>query len=102
MTYFFHVLTIDSDYRPDNLDPGVRGRFSREILLPVPDATSRTKILALATSGIQLARDVDLQLLGKTTPGYVGADLYALVREAGMTAVSRIVKTMSDSIEGIV
>jgi ribosome biogenesis ATPase len=80
-------------YRPDNIDPGVRGRFSREVSLPVPDAFSRTKILQLATSAMRLATDVDLTSLGKLTPGFVGADLNALAREAGMIAVTRIVQS---------
>lgn len=79
--------------RPDSLDPGVRGRFSKEIGLPVPDASARTKILQLMTSSTRLAADVDMTQLGKATPGFVGADLQALVREAGMIAVARIVNS---------
>ena len=78
--------------RPDSIDPGVRGRFSREIALPVPDAASRTKILNLVTKGMKIASNVDMISLGKLTPGFVGADLHALAREAGMLAVSRIVE----------
>lgn len=74
------------------MDPGVRGRFSREIALPVPDASARAKILQLHTSQMLVAPDVDFNALGKMTPGFVGADLQALAREAGMTAVCRIVQ----------
>lgn len=49
--------------RADALDAGVRGRFSRELSLPVPDAPSRTKILALMTARMKLALDVDLSKL---------------------------------------
>lgn len=38
----------------------MRGRFSRELSLPVPDAPSRTKILKLMTSRMKLGHDVDL------------------------------------------
>jgi ribosome biogenesis ATPase len=79
--------------RPEFIDPGVRGRFSKEIPLPVPDASSRAKILRLMSSPIKLCADVDLDELGKMTPGFVGADLKALSREAGMIAVSRIVNS---------
>ena len=48
------------DIRADALDAGVRGRFSRELSLPVPDAPSRTKILALMTRRMKVAEDVDL------------------------------------------
>ena len=86
--------------RPDALDPGVRGRFSKEIGLPVPDAPSRTKILQLMTVATRLDNDVDLTALGKLTPGFVGADLQALVREAGMIAVTRIVKAGNEFLHG--
>ena len=52
-----HVL---KKLRADLLDPGVRGRFSRELSLPVPDAPSRTKILRLMTAKMRLGHDVDL------------------------------------------
>lgn len=87
--------------RPDAIDPGVRGRFSKEIGLPVPDAPSRTKILQLMTATTRLDNEVDLTALGKLTPGFVGADLQALVREAGMIAVTRIVKAGHDSLSGV-
>jgi ribosome biogenesis ATPase len=90
------VVLIAATNKADSLDAGVRGRFSRELSLPVPDASSRTKILGLMTARMKLAMDVDLKELGRLTPGFVGADLKALSREAGMLAVSRIVDTKKD------
>ena len=52
------------------------------------------------TTATRLDNDVDLTALGKLTPGFVGADLQALVREAGMIAVTRIVKAGSDPLPG--
>ena len=69
----------------------MRGRFAKEIALPVPDAIARTKILQLHTTGMNYAPNIDFNLLGKMTPGYVGSDLQALAREAGMIAVTRII-----------
>jgi ribosome biogenesis ATPase len=80
--------------RPDSLDPGVRGRFAREISLPVPDANARSAILRLVTKHMTLSADVDFTAIGKATPGYVGADLHALASEAGLIAVRRIVQGM--------
>eukprot|EP01041_Mallomonas_annulata_P004444 gene4444-8857_t len=76
--------------KPDNLDPSIRGRFDREVSLPVPDAESRSKILRLVTSDMRLSADIDFAVLGKNTPGFVGADLKAMAREAGVVAVRRI------------
>eukprot|EP01035_Chromulina_nebulosa_P019028 gene19028-24848_t len=91
------VILIVATNKPDSIDPTVRGRFAREISLPVPDAPSRTKILTLMTSQMRLAEFVDLVEIGKLTPGFVGADLQALVREAGMIAVSRIISTVQSN-----
>lgn len=85
------VILIAATNKADNLDTSVRGRFAREIALPVPDAVGRTKILKLLTAKMSFEIDVDFDVLGKVTPGYVGTDLKTLVREAGMNAVSRIV-----------
>lgn len=52
------------------------------------------------TESICLNEDADLALLGKNTPGFVGADLKAMVREAGMIAVSRIV-ALRDQKDGV-
>lgn len=93
------VVLIAATNKADSLDAGVRGRFSRELSLPVPDASSRTKILGLMTARMKLAIDVDLKELGRLTPGFVGADLKALAREAGMLAVSRIVDKNKDDKE---
>lgn len=75
------------------LDPGVRGRFSSELALPVPDAVARSKILSILCSGMRCSEDVDMKVLGASTPGFVGADLKAMAREAGMLAVTRILST---------
>jgi len=91
------VVLIVATNKPDTIDAGVRGRFSREIALPVPDAASRTKILRLLTANTRVSDDVDLTALGKITPGFVGSDLKVLVREAGMIAVSRIVASTAGS-----
>mmetsp|Transcript_7423 Transcript_7423/g.12481 ORF Transcript_7423/g.12481 Transcript_7423/m.12481 type:complete len:825 (-) Transcript_7423:114-2588(-) len=86
-----HVIFIAATDKPDSVDPGVRGRFSKELALPVPDSKARTLILKLATKQMKLDKDVDFEGLGKATPGFVGADLHALCSEAGVLAVKRIV-----------
>jgi ribosome biogenesis ATPase len=85
------VILIAATNKADSLDAGVRGRFAREIALPVPDAPARSKILSLLCSKMRVSSDIDFDVLGKSTPGYVGADLNCLVRESGLAAVARII-----------
>ncbi|KAK2896300.1 hypothetical protein Q8A67_010788 [Cirrhinus molitorella] len=86
------VLVIGATNRPDSLDPALRraGRFDREICLGIPDEGARLKILKTLCRKITLPEDFDYRQLARLTPGYVGADLMALCREAAMTTVNRI------------
>jgi transitional endoplasmic reticulum ATPase len=85
------IVVIAATNMPDSLDPALRrpGRFDREIAIGPPDRLGRREILAVHTRGVPLAGDVDLDKFAAATHGFVGADLGALVREAGMAALRR-------------
>lgn len=84
-------MVIGATNRPDSIDPALRraGRFDREVSLGIPNVQARSQILKVTTSSLKLAEGVDFDVLAKNTPGFVGADLAALTREASLTAVSR-------------
>jgi len=86
------VIVIGATNRPEALDPALRrpGRFDREIEIGVPDKNGRKEILMIHTRNVPLAEDVDLEELAEITYGFVGADLAALVREAAMAALRRV------------
>ncbi|KAL6101420.1 nvl [Pungitius sinensis] len=92
LTVTAQVLVIGATNRPDSLDPALRraGRFDREICLGIPDEAARLRILKTLCRKLKLQEDFDYQQLARLTPGYVGADLMALCREAAMSAVSRV------------
>ncbi|KAG2017507.1 ribosome biogenesis ATPase RIX7 [Coprinopsis cinerea AmutBmut pab1-1] len=92
------VIVIGATNRPDSLDAALRraGRFDHEISMGVPDDEARTKILKVLCSKLRLEGDFDFIALAKATPGYVGADLAALTGAAGIIAVKRIFKQLSD------
>ncbi|XP_059215817.1 nuclear valosin-containing protein-like isoform X2 [Centropristis striata] len=92
VTVTAQVLVIGATNRPDALDPALRraGRFDREICLGIPDQAARLRILRTLCRKLKLSEDCDYQLLARLTPGYVGADLMALCRQAAMTAVNRV------------
>jgi transitional endoplasmic reticulum ATPase len=85
------VIVVGATNRPDALDPALRrpGRFDREIGLHAPDTQGRIEILRIHSRDMPLAADVDLTELARITPGFVGADLAALCREAAMAALRR-------------
>ncbi|XP_025070922.1 nuclear valosin-containing protein-like isoform X3 [Alligator sinensis] len=86
------VLVIGATNRPDSLDPALRraGRFDREICLGIPDEAAREKILQTLCRKLKLPESFDFHHLAHMTPGYVGADLMALCREAAMCTVNRV------------
>lgn len=86
------VIVLAATNRPDALDPALRraGRFDKEIMLGVPDESARRHILQHMTRTMRLADDVSLAQLAKKTPGYVGADVRSLCKEAAVIAMNRI------------
>ncbi|KAI9493299.1 P-loop containing nucleoside triphosphate hydrolase protein [Zychaea mexicana] len=88
------VMIIGATNRPDSLDPALRraGRFDREISMGVPDEKAREKILRVLAEKLRLEGKFDFLALARATPGYVGADLQALITQAGVIAVKRIFK----------
>jgi transitional endoplasmic reticulum ATPase len=86
-----HVLVIGATNVPEMIDPALRrpGRFDREISISAPHADGRLAILKIHSRRMPLAADVDLQRISQITHGFVGADIEALCKEAGMAAVRR-------------
>lgn len=86
-----HVLVMAATNRPDMLDPALLrpGRIDRMILVGRPDKKGRLGILKVHTKRMPLGSDVDLEYLAGKTEGFVGADIFALCREAGLTAYRR-------------
>lgn len=86
------VVVIGATNQPNALDPALRrpGRFDREISLRVPDVNGRKEILQIHSRDAALAGDIDFARLAHLTPGFVGADLEALCREAAMIALRRV------------
>lgn len=82
------VILIAATNRPDVLDPALLrpGRFDRHIMVPNPDLKGREEILKVHTRHIKLAPGVDLKVIARRTPGFVGSDIANLVNEAALLA----------------
>jgi cell division protease FtsH len=82
------VIIIAATNRPDVLDPAILrpGRFDRRIVVSRPDVRGREGILKVHTKKVPLSPDVDLEIIARGTPGFVGADLENLVNEASLLA----------------
>jgi ribosome biogenesis ATPase len=111
------VIVIGATNRPDSLDAALRraGRFDHEVAMSVPDEVARAqyvsfpplvsvshrlvvhRILRVMSGKLRLEGDFDFVALARATPGYVGADLAALTGAAGIVAVKRIFKELTDA-----
>jgi cell division protease FtsH len=86
-----NIIIMAATNRPDILDPALLrpGRFDRRVILDRPDMRGREAILKVHVKGKPLAPEVDLSILARSTPGFVGADLENLVNEAAILAARR-------------
>ena len=93
------VIVRAATNRSDVLDPALLrpGRFDRKILVGRPDVKGREAILKVHAKNKPLAKDVDLKIIAKQTPGFVGADLANLLNEAALLAARRNKKEIDAS-----
>jgi cell division protease FtsH len=91
-----NVIIMAATNRPDVLDPALLrpGRFDRRVVLDRPDFRGREAILKVHVKGKPLEPDIDLSIIAKATPGFVGADIENLVNEAAILAARRDKRTI--------
>jgi cell division protease FtsH len=94
-----NVIILAATNRPDILDPALLrpGRFDRRVVLDRPDVKGREEILKVHVRGKPLGNDVNLNVLARATPGFVGADIESMINEAAILAARRNRKTISMS-----
>jgi ATP-dependent 26S proteasome regulatory subunit len=91
MRSYVPIVVIGATNQVDSLDIGLRraGRFDQEIPIGIPDDKQRKKILEILCKKIKLSTDIDIDKIVMNTPGYVGADLNALIDEALISSLDR-------------
>ena len=91
-----NIIIIAATNRPDILDPALLrpGRFDRQVVLDRPDIKGREAIFQVHVRGKPLASDVDLAVLARLTPGFVGADIENVINEAAILAARRNKRTI--------
>ncbi|MGA8850383.1 MAG: ATP-dependent zinc metalloprotease FtsH [Aeromicrobium sp.] len=93
------VILIAATNRPDVLDPALLrpGRFDRQIGVDAPDLAGRTQILTVHARGKPLGPGVDLEAVGRRTPGFSGADLANVLNEAALLTARNNAKVIDDA-----
>ncbi|MBW1733995.1 MAG: ATP-dependent zinc metalloprotease FtsH [Deltaproteobacteria bacterium] len=85
------VVVLSATNRPEVLDKALLrpGRFDRQIVVDKPDLRGRVEILKIHTKDLTMAPDVDLEIVARRTPGFVGADLANVANEAAILAARK-------------
>ena len=85
------IIVIAATNRQDILDPALLrpGRFDRQVVVSYPDVKGREAILRVHSKNKPLNSEVDLAVLAKMTPGFIGADLENVLNEAAILAARR-------------
>ena len=80
------VIVMAATNRADILDPAILrpGRFDRQVYVGRPDVKGREAILKVHAKGKPFAKEVDFEVVAKTTAGFTGADLENLLNEAAL------------------
>jgi len=80
------IIILAATNRPDILDPALLrpGRFDREITVGFPDVKGREEILKVHSRNKPLAKEVNLKVIARGTPGFTGADLENVLNEAAL------------------
>ncbi len=94
-----NVKIIAATNRPELLDKALLrpGRFDRIIEIGLPDISARNKILKILTQNMYFINSVNLKQVANKTDGFSGAELKALVMEAGMKAISEGQESVTES-----
>jgi cell division protease FtsH len=85
------VIIVAASNRPEVLDAALLrpGRFDRQIQVNLPDIKGREEILDIHARSVKLARDADLKVLARRTPGFSGAQLANVINEAALLAARK-------------
>ncbi len=83
------IIVMAATNRIDVLDKALLRRFSKIIVLRLPDIRGREQILKIHLRGISYDEKIDISKLAALTVGFSGADIARLVNEAALIAVRK-------------
>lgn len=86
------VIVLAATNRPYDLDEAVIRRLPRRLMVNLPDAPNRAKILKVILAKEDLSSDVDLGAIANMTDGYSGSDLKNLCVTAAHRPIKEILE----------
>ena len=88
-----HLYVIGATNKPWSLDPPFLRRFSKRILVPLPDNDARMSQFKMYTTPLTLSEDVNLEMLAKLSEGYSGSDIKDICQGVQLRVVRELFKS---------
>ncbi|AWB26889.1 AAA family ATPase [Halococcoides cellulosivorans] len=90
------IVVIGATNRLDAIDPALKrpGRLEELVEVGLPDREARERILRIHLDATPLA-DVPIAEIAADLEGYSGADIAAVVRDASLRAIDRVVRDLN-------
>ncbi|KAM9343374.1 katanin p60 ATPase-containing subunit A-like 1 [Pholidichthys leucotaenia] len=89
------VMALAATNFPWDIDEVLRWRLEKRIYIPLPSAVGRVELLKINLREVELAPDVDLDLIAEKIEGYSGADITNVCRDASMMAIRRRIQGLT-------
>ncbi|RVE58304.1 hypothetical protein OJAV_G00207820 [Oryzias javanicus] len=89
------VMVLAATNFPWDIDEALRRRLEKRIYIPLPTAVGRAELLKINLKEVELAPDVELDLIAQKIEGYSGADITNVCRDAAMMAMRRRIHGLS-------
>ncbi|MEP6701264.1 MAG: ATP-dependent zinc metalloprotease FtsH [Bacteroidota bacterium] len=85
------IIVLAATNRPDVLDTALLrpGRFDRQITIDRPDVKGREDIFKVHLKPIKISQTLDILKLAEQTPGFAGADIANVCKEAALIAARK-------------
>jgi AAA+ superfamily predicted ATPase len=96
------IFLVGATNRPDQVDSAVLSRFTEQIEIPLPDASTRAALLTLFLSSLRFSGDKTrlIRSLALASAGKSGRDLRHLVSVAVLSGVKRCSSPRDFALEG--
>eukprot|EP00249_Psilotum_nudum_P009211 c21782_g1_i1 orf=669-2309(+) len=83
------VMILAATNFPWDIDEALRRRLEKRIYIPLPNEESRRELIRINLRGVEVASDVDIDVVAHRTEGYSGDDLTNICRDASMNGMRR-------------
>lgn len=96
------VIVMGATNRANDLDKALvrPGRFDVQVTVPVPDYKGRKELFEHYLSKVRASRDIDIDMLCRTTVGFTGADIENLINQGALkSATENLDIVTQDSLE---